>query len=145
MSYSSKTATISTLDGSGNPIANAVGSETFTFTWTTSTGDTYDLTYDLQVNPACAYSAISWSPSILPITLQVGSSSYTLEIKDFSHAYEQEWSNAGFPNACTIAAEVGGTALAFSTVSAFEVTIAPDDTVEIGITTLDVTLKYSAS
>ena len=75
----------------------------------------------------------------------MGSSSYTLEIKDFSHEYEQEWSNAGFPNACTIAAEVGGTALAFSTVSAFEVTIAPDDTVEIGITTLDVTLKYSAS
>ena len=85
MSYSSKTATISTLDGSGNPIANAVSSETFTFTWTSSTGETEDETYDLVVNPACAYSAISWSPSILPITLQVGSSSYTLEIKDFSH------------------------------------------------------------
>lgn len=70
MTYDSSTATATfeTLDGS-SPISGAVSSTTFTFKWTTTTGLETDLTYDLDVTPACTYSAISWSPSVLPITL----------------------------------------------------------------------------
>ena len=74
LTLSGRTASIATLSA-GSPIAGAVSdtSRTFTFTWTTSTGVTHDLTYDLvAVRPACTYSAISWSPAVLPITLQVG-------------------------------------------------------------------------
>ena len=74
LTVSGRTASIATLTG-GNPIAGAVSdtTRTFTFTWTTSTGETHDLTYDLvAVRPACSFSAISWSPAVLPITLQVG-------------------------------------------------------------------------
>lgn len=74
LTVSGRSASIATLSG-GNPIAGAVSDtvRTFTFTWTTSTGVNEELTYDLvAVRPACAFSAISWSPSVLPITLQVG-------------------------------------------------------------------------
>ena len=71
MTYDSSTAiaTFETVDGSDTPISGAVSSSTFTFKWTTTTGLETDLTFDLDVTPACTYSAISWSPSVLPITL----------------------------------------------------------------------------
>ena len=149
MTYESSTAiaTFVTVDGSDTPISGAVSSSTFTFKWTTTTGLETDLTFDLDVTPACTYSAISWSPSVLPITLQIGTSSYTLVVEDFSHAYDEEWTTAGYPDACTIGATFGGSALPITTVDAtgFEATIAPTDDTEIGITTLDVTLTYTAS
>ena len=44
----SATATFETLDGS-SPISGAVGSSSYTFTWTTTTGLETPLTYDLEV------------------------------------------------------------------------------------------------
>ena len=68
-----------------------------------------------------------------------------MEISGYSHAYEAEWTTAGFPNACTIGFTLGGAAQDMATLSGTTVTIAPTDPAEVGLTSLSVSLAYSAS
>ena len=143
-SLSGTTGTIATVN-SGTPIDGAVGSASLTFSWAApNTGDSFSLAFPLEVQPACAYSAISWDPSTLPISL-ASTATYDLPLAGASHAYEAVWAAAGYPNACTLGFTLSGAAAAFASVSGSSVTVAPDASTAVGLQQLVITAGYSAS
>ena len=142
-SLSGSTGTIETLD-TGSPKTGAVGSSSLTFSWAApNTGDSFNLVFPLEVQPACSYSAISWDPSTPPISL-ASTATYDLALDGYSHAYAATWAAAGYANACTIGFALSGDAAAFASVSGSTVTVAPDASTEVGLHDLVVTAVYTA-